>query len=397
LGTSRFPADAARRFDAQPDAAEWRGRLHLFGIDLRDLGAIEALCAHLRRTQSRLDVLVNNACQTIRRPAAYYSHLLEGELDADALPQSARQLLCDDRFGAERPTLRLAAPAGAGGGAGGSGGEKGGAGGGADEGEGGGEGGRVGIGASAARMPSALWSQAPVWEGADYGDGGADADARNFPLGKVDVNGSALDLRSRNSWLLTLGEVSTPEAAEALAVNALAPFVLNSRLRPLLEASPAQHRFVVNVSAMEGKFYRRGLTPVCAGWRRGSCARRCDFCTLRGRRATRGSPTHVSRGRYKTPNHPHTNMAKAALNMMTRTCAEELAASRIYINSVDTGWINDENPAQRAADNARENFFQTPIDEIDAASRILDPVFDALNGADPVHGKFLKDYRQTEW
>ncbi len=90
-------------------------------------------------------------------------------------------------------------------------------------------------------------------------------------------------------------------------------------------------------------------------------------------------------------------MAKAALNMMTRTCAEELAASRIYINSVDTGWINDENPAQRAADNARENFFQTPIDEIDAASRILDPVFDALNGADPVYGKFLKDYRQTEW
>jgi NAD(P)-dependent dehydrogenase (short-subunit alcohol dehydrogenase family) len=150
--------------------------------------------------------------------------------------------------------------------------------------------------------------------------------------------------------------VSTPEAAEVLAINTLAPFVLNGRLRCLLEASPAAARFVVNVSAMEGKFYR-----------------------------------------YKSANHPHTNMAKAALNMMTRTCAEELAANRIYMNSVDTGWINDEKPIELAAEHASRHHFQTPLDEVDAAARILDPVLSVVNGAPPVHGKFLKDYQPVEW
>ncbi len=142
-----------------------------------------------------------------------------------------------------------------------------------------------------------------------------------------------------------------------LAINTLAPFILNSRLRALLEASPDAPRFVVNVSAMEGKFYRR-----------------------------------------KAPTHPHTNMAKAALNMMTRTCADELwEASAILMNSVDTGWINDEKPLERAQAHAQNHAFQTPLDEIDAAARILDPIFSTLNGAPPAVGKFLKDYRPVEW
>ena len=106
-------------------------------------------------------------------------------------------------------------------------------------------------------------------------------------------------------------------------------------------------------------------------------------------------------------------MAKAALNMMTRTSAEDLAKNcRIYMNSVDTGWINDENPLERASKTAKTNLFQTPIDEIDAAARILDPIMTSVNdneggndgdGKDgkkkhkPMYGKFLKDYHETEW
>ena len=205
-------------------------------------------------------------------------------------------------------------------------------------------------------MPSALWSQAPLWAASEVAqpDGG---EAHHFPVGVCDVNGQQLDTRRSNSWLLKLDEVTTPEAAEVLAINTLAPFILNSRLRRLLEASPDQPRFVVNVSAMEGKFYR-----------------------------------------YKTPNHPHTNMAKAALNMMTRTCAHELrATSAILMNSVDTGWINDENPLEKAAGIAERNHFQTPLDEVDAAARILDPILSVVNGGEHVHGKFLKDYRAIEW
>ena len=179
----------------------------------------------------------------------------------------------------------------------------------------------------------------------------------SFVAGKTDVNGQQLDLREHNSWTATLDEVATAEVVEAQAINCVAPFILCSKLQPLL-AKAAQLRdraFVVNVSAMEGKFYR-----------------------------------------YKTPNHPHTNMAKASLNMLVRTCGADLAKRlQIYMTAVDTGWINDEKPTGRAVEHARRHAFQTPLDEIDAAARILDPV---LGGHEPpLHGVFLKDYAPCEW
>ena len=191
-----------------------------------------------------------------------------------------------------------------------------------------------------------------------------------LPKGLSDINNQQLDLRKTNSWLLKMDQISTPEVMECMFINAIAPFVLNSKLQPLLmkrdgiekkesngdgggDDDDIRNRYVVNVSAMEGKFYR-----------------------------------------YKMSNHPHTNMAKSALNMMTRTVAEDLAKSHhIYMNSIDTGWINDENPLEIASRTAEVNNFQTPIDEIDAASRILDPIMTDTK----IYGKFLKDYRETEW
>ena len=152
--------------------------------------------------------------------------------------------------------------------------------------------------ATLARLPSALKSQIPtVAEDANLDE------AALFPKGQLDVNAQQIDLRSTNTWLLKLGQVSTPEVAEVFAINTLAPFIMNNRLVQMMDQNPGENKYIINVSAMEGKFYR-----------------------------------------YKTPRHPHTNMAKAALNMMTRTCAEELSKRGIYMNSVDTGWINDENP-----------------------------------------------------
>ena len=150
--------------------------------------------------------------------------------------------------------------------------------------------------------------------------------------------------------------MSTPEAAEVLAINALAPFVLNGRLRPLLEAAAAAHgaAFVVNVSAMEGKFYPQDAQPPAHE---------------HGEGGAQHDDAHVRRG----------------------------ARGGASTNSVDTGWINDENPQHMAAANAERHNFQTPLDEIDAAARVVDPVLAAANGAAPVHGQFLKDYAQTEW
>ena len=178
----------------------------------------------------------------------------------------------------------------------------------------------------------------------------------------VDVNEQQLDLRQKNSWMLKLDEVSTGELAEVMAINAIAPSVINARLKTLMEASPEPMRFIVNVSAMEGKFYR-----------------------------------------YKSDQHPHTNLAKAALNMMTRTSAQDYVKSHIYMTAVDTGWINDEKPMEIAARHGERHNFQTPIDEIDAAARVLDPVISPLLAAqqgrsvEPPFGVFLKDFVKCEW
>ena len=166
-----------------------------------------------------------------------------------------------------------------------------------------------------------------------------------------------LDTRPVHSWRLRLEEVGLREMLEVQLVNAAAPFLLSSRLKPLLTRSNFERRFVVNVSAMEGQFGRE----------------------------------------HKTVFHPHTNMAKAALNMMTRTSASDYAQSGIYMNSVDTGWVTDENPYPQKM-SAQERGFWTPLDVADAVARIYDPIARGLNEADtPLFGHFLKDYYPYAW
>ena len=382
IATTRFPIDSVRRFAAEEDHPRWQHRLHIIGADLRDLKGLEALCDALPRLVRRLDIIINNACQTVRRPPQYYQPLLVAEV---AQPEEAAYVrrwtaahvaIRALAGAAEAPALDLsdASAAMSGDGIGVVVAEN-------------SAGGRTGEGilpgmtlpVTAVPGQSAMLSQLAIVPGDDVRDDAA------FPQGRTDGNsdlGQQLDLRAKNSWMLKLEEVSTPEMAEVLAINALAPAVINGRLRAFMQLSgaptppplpptdaadeqpPTEHslKFIVNVSAMEGRFYK-----------------------------------------FKQPTHPHTNMAKAALNMMTRTSAADYAKGQIYMTAVDTGWINDEKPAAQAAADAQTHNFQTPIDEIDAAARVLDPIIAPLRrlaaGEDPrpEYGVFLKDYAMCEW
>jgi NAD(P)-dependent dehydrogenase (short-subunit alcohol dehydrogenase family) len=178
-----------------------------------------------------------------------------------------------------------------------------------------------------------------------------------FPAGGLDQDLQQIDLRGRNSWRLLLAEVPSVELLEVHLVNAIAPFIINARLKPLMLRTPGRDKHIVNVSAVEGQFYRK----------------------------------------FKTTRHPHTNMAKAALNMMTRTSATDYHADGIHMNSIDTGWVTDEDPVEIAARKTIEHRFHPPLDIVDGAARIVDPIMAGVNTGEHVWGQFLKDYRMVPW
>jgi NAD(P)-dependent dehydrogenase (short-subunit alcohol dehydrogenase family) len=319
LVTTRFPRDAARRYAAEPDFAAFAPRLAVFGLDLRHTPSVELFSRRLAEREPRLDFVLHNACQTVRRPPGFYAHLVEAErAPHEALPPGEREVLRDFHALRAEPALGRA---------------------------------RGLLDAPALSQAAALAEDRAI--------DGALADARLalFPAGQLDQDEQQIDLRGINSWRLKLGEVPTVELLEVQLVNAVAPFVLTSLLRPLLARDGRRDKHVVNVSAMEGQFYRA----------------------------------------HKTDKHPHTNMAKAALNMLTRTSAADLAKDGIHMNSVDTGWVTDEDPAAIAARKVEEHGFSPPLDIVDGAARICDPIFVGMNTGEHAFGLFYKDYKPVLW
>ncbi len=307
--TTRFPTDAARRFTDMHDSSQWLHRLSIVGIDLRDPSQVVEL-ADAVAAQGPLDILINNAAQTVRRTPGAYAQLIAAE--SAPLPDGPRPELIELGYSVG------AAPAA--------------------------------IGAHHAThelTPHALTALALT--------SGSASLERVAEQTAIDAGGLVPDLDAVNSWTRRVHEVDPVELLEVQLCNVIAPFVLVSRLRASMAAATARRKYVVNVSAMEGQFGRI----------------------------------------YKGAGHPHTNMAKAAVNMLTRTSARDLFAEGILMTSVDTGWITDERPHPTKARLADEGF-HAPLDLIDGAARVYDPIVRGEQGED-LYDCFLKDYAKSAW
>lgn len=314
--TTRFPADAVRRFTAMPDSSDWLHRLRIVGIDLRDPAQVVALADSVAEA-GPLDILINNAAQTVRRSPGAYAPLAAAE--SDPLPPGPLpELLTFDHISDAHP-LALAG--------------------------------------SLSEHP--LPHLPENFAGAEISRLAliaGSASAELVEAGRaIDAGGLVPDINRVNSWTQRVNEVDPLELLEVQLCNMTAPFILVSRLRAAMAASPARRKYIVNVSAMEGVFGRG----------------------------------------YKGPGHPHTNMAKAALNMLTRTSAPEMLTDGILMTAVDTGWITDERPHFTKARLAEEGF-HAPLDLVDGAARVYDPIVQGEAGVD-LYGCFLKDYQRAQW
>jgi NAD(P)-dependent dehydrogenase (short-subunit alcohol dehydrogenase family) len=312
--TTRFPADAVRRFTAMEDSASWIHRLRIVGVDLRDPAQVIALADSVA-AQGPLDVLINNAAQTVRRSPRSYAPLVEAE--TEPLPHGPLpEMVTFDHVSNAHPaslTGALQAP--------------------------------VSAHATTPHVLTTLALRA-----------GSAAPARVAAGTAIDAGGLVPDLHHVNSWTQPVQEVDPLELLEVQLCNSTAPFILISRLRASMAGSTARRKYVVNVSAMEGQFSRS----------------------------------------YKGPGHPHTNMAKAALNMLTRTSAREmLETDAILMTAVDTGWITDERPHPTKMRLAEEGF-HAPLDLVDGAARVYDPIVQGELGKD-IFGCFVKDYEPAPW
>jgi NAD(P)-dependent dehydrogenase (short-subunit alcohol dehydrogenase family) len=327
--TTRFPHDAARRFAAQEDSAQWIDRLKVVGIDLRDPTQVISLADDVAAA-GQLDILINNACQTVRRSPGAYAPLVEAEslpLPEDSVPE----LVTFDHISEAHPAAIAGALAPT----------------------------PVAHHEGESEEHAMAVHNAATLTALALKAGHASLDA-HLAGTAVDAGGLLPDVQTNNSWTQTVGEVDPLELLEVQLCNSIAPFLLVSRLRPALaaaaSAATSRRAYVVNVSAMEGQFSRR----------------------------------------YKGAGHPHTNMAKAALNMMTRTSSGEMfETDRILMTAVDTGWITDERPHHEKLRIAAEGW-HAPLDLVDGAARVYDPIVLGEAGTD-LFGCFVKDYQPSPW
>lgn len=286
--TTRFPYDALQRYIKEPDFENWKDRIHIYGLDFRQIERVEMFAKFIDKEFPYIDIIINNAAQTVRMSPEEYMALELNEAELQKRIMGNQQLIAD----------------------------------------------------------STTISQF-------FRSANETKDNQHLQLINQEMRMMTHNTQFHNSWTAQSHQISIVEMLEVQLINVTAPFLINTKLKDTMMRSPNHNRFIVNVSAAEGKFHMK------------------------------------RKGGY----HVHTNMAKASLNMMTLTMSKEYKKHRIFITSVDPGWVSNQFPEQIQAH--RE--INLPLDFNDAAARICDPIYEGKDAERPLTGVFLKDYKQVEW
>ncbi len=285
--TTRFPAIALDQFRQEKDYTTWKDNLVVYGLDLRNLKSVENFINYYKNRHETLDILINNAAQTIKYTDQYYTPLIAKEQQL-TLEFSGHQNLIANKTPVANVKLL----------------------------------------------------------------------ENHVEKSYLELNrfGQPIDTRSKNSWNATLEEISMQELIEVNLINQISPYFLIKELLPLLKNSTSERKHIINVTSSEGQFSYNN----------------------------------------KTMFHPHTNMTKAALNMMTRTSAMTFEKNHIYMNAVDVGWIST-----GALETLRKQQFEKgyipPLDPVDGASRIVHPIYENEKNNTIFTGKLLKNYGIVDW
>ena len=341
LITSRFPKDALFKFQKDPDYEKWKNNLVIYPIDFRIFESTIKFIQFINDNFPHVDILINNAAQTIRRTASYYKYLLPIETK-DLTKEEDKKIIKNDFINLQKQLKESEST-------------------------------NKSNNPSQAKkeiqnalislvdnkskeyqeiLPlSVIASQIRIMEEKSQPHVtvmGGDGQPYDFSKGK-------------NSWNFEFDEIPFQEFTEVQIINTWTPYYLCVKLKPLMMNSPFPDKYIVNVTSVEGIF-----------------------------------------NHYKRSSHVHTNMAKAALNMFTRTCGSYLKDIAIYMTCVDTGWVSPMNEMNSLLDKDKKNsyeneFVNVPLDELDGAMRVLHPIIEGNKNKNYLFGILLKDFVKSPW
>jgi NAD(P)-dependent dehydrogenase (short-subunit alcohol dehydrogenase family) len=330
--TTRFPKDSLLKYQQDPDYEKWKDNLIIYPIDFRIFESTIKFINYIKENFTHIDILINNAAQTLRRTSTYYNYLLPIETK-EVNKENDKKIVKEDYVSIQNSNpkildnkpeiLNSLIPS-----------EN-----------------KKNFEFQEILPLSVIASQIKIME-EKYQPSvtmmGSDGQPYDFAGGK-------------NSWNFEFDEIPFQEFTEVQIINAWTPYYLCAKLKPLMEKSPFQDKYIVNVTAVEGMF-----------------------------------------NHYKRTTHVHTNMAKAALNMFTRTCGKYLKNIGIYMTCVDTGWVNYMDEMTKLIDENEKELFENkftniPLDELDGAMRVLQPIIEGIKNKNYLYGILLKNYTTSVW